>query len=86
MALRKFSRSLSAGQVDDAFLKLELAEFVSDVPSIVTTREDAMKVGYFAVGIGPTVNPGLVRTIATTAERLGFATSGWAGWKRLGPG
>jgi len=45
-----------------------------------------MKVGYFAVGIGPTVNPGLVRTIATTAERLGFATSGWAGWKRLGPG
>ena len=36
-----------------------------------------MKVGYFAVGIGPTVNPGLVRTIATTAERLGFATI-WA--------
>ena len=36
-----------------------------------------MKVGYFAVGIGPTVNPGLVRTIATTAERLDFATI-WA--------
>src|SRR6516164_4514864 len=36
-----------------------------------------MKVGYFAVGIGPTVNPELVRTVATTAERLGFATI-WA--------
>jgi probable F420-dependent oxidoreductase len=36
-----------------------------------------MKVGYFAVGIGPTVNPGLIRTIATAAERLGFATI-WA--------
>jgi probable F420-dependent oxidoreductase len=36
-----------------------------------------MKVGYFAVGIGPTVNPELVRTIATTAERLGFSTI-WA--------
>ena len=36
-----------------------------------------MKVGYFAVGIGPTVNPGLVRTIATTTERLDFATI-WA--------
>ena len=36
-----------------------------------------MKVGYFAVGIGPTVNPQLVRVIATTAERLGFSTI-WA--------
>ena len=36
-----------------------------------------MKVGYFAVGIGPTVNPELVRTVATTAERLGFSTI-WA--------
>jgi probable F420-dependent oxidoreductase len=36
-----------------------------------------MKVGYFAVGIGPTVNPELVRTVATTAERLGFSTL-WA--------
>jgi probable F420-dependent oxidoreductase len=36
-----------------------------------------MKVGYFAVGIGPTVNPELVRVVATTAERLGFSTI-WA--------
>jgi alkanesulfonate monooxygenase SsuD/methylene tetrahydromethanopterin reductase-like flavin-dependent oxidoreductase (luciferase family) len=36
-----------------------------------------MEVGYFAVGIGPTVDPEWIRTIATTAERLGFATI-WA--------
>jgi probable F420-dependent oxidoreductase len=36
-----------------------------------------MKVGYFAVGIGPTVNPELVRTVTTTVERLGFSTI-WA--------
>jgi probable F420-dependent oxidoreductase len=36
-----------------------------------------MKVGYFAVGIGPTTNPELVRAVATTAERLGFSTI-WA--------
>jgi alkanesulfonate monooxygenase SsuD/methylene tetrahydromethanopterin reductase-like flavin-dependent oxidoreductase (luciferase family) len=36
-----------------------------------------MQVGYFAVGIGPAVNPQRIRTIATTAERLGFATI-WA--------
>src|SRR5262245_41109360 len=36
-----------------------------------------MQVGYFSVGIGPAVNPEFVRTIATTAERLGFATI-WA--------
>ena len=36
-----------------------------------------MKIGYFAVGIGATVEPGLVRSVATTAERLGFATL-WA--------
>jgi probable F420-dependent oxidoreductase len=36
-----------------------------------------VKVGYFAVGIGPTVNPELVRMVATTAERLGFSTI-WA--------
>src|SRR5215813_13192540 len=36
-----------------------------------------MQVGYFSVGIGPTVNPEFVRTIATTAERLGFSTI-WA--------
>src|ERR1700751_587435 len=36
-----------------------------------------MEVGYVGVGIGPTVNPELVRTVATTAERLGFSTI-WA--------
>src|SRR5260221_8969642 len=36
-----------------------------------------MKIGYFAVGIGATVEPGLLRSVATTAERLGFATL-WA--------
>lgn len=36
-----------------------------------------MQVGYFAVGIGPTVDPERIRTIATTAERLGFSTI-WA--------
>jgi probable F420-dependent oxidoreductase len=36
-----------------------------------------MKVGYFAVGIGPTANPEFVRAVATTAERLGFSTI-WA--------
>ena len=36
-----------------------------------------MEVGYFGVGIGPTVSAKLVRTIATTAERLGFSTV-WA--------
>jgi probable F420-dependent oxidoreductase len=36
-----------------------------------------MLVGYFAVGIGPTVDPKRIRTISTTAERLGFATI-WA--------
>jgi alkanesulfonate monooxygenase SsuD/methylene tetrahydromethanopterin reductase-like flavin-dependent oxidoreductase (luciferase family) len=36
-----------------------------------------MQIGYFAVGIGPTVDPEWVRTIATTAERLGFSTI-WA--------
>jgi probable F420-dependent oxidoreductase len=36
-----------------------------------------MKIGYFAVGIGATVNPELLRTVAMAAERLGFATI-WA--------
>src|ERR1700738_1981666 len=36
-----------------------------------------MQVGYFAVGIGPTVDPECVRTVATTTERLGFSTI-WA--------
>src|SRR5712692_8061012 len=36
-----------------------------------------MQIGYFAVGIGPTVDPEWVRTVATTAERLGFSTI-WA--------
>jgi probable F420-dependent oxidoreductase len=36
-----------------------------------------MQVGYFAVGIGPTVEPAVIRTAAATAERLGFSTI-WA--------
>jgi probable F420-dependent oxidoreductase len=36
-----------------------------------------MQVGYFAVGLGSTVDPQRIRTIATTAERLGFSTI-WA--------
>ena len=36
-----------------------------------------MKVGYFAVGIGPFVDPALIKLIATTTERLGFSTL-WA--------
>src|SRR5260370_37658657 len=36
-----------------------------------------MQIGYFAVGIGPTVDPEWVRTVATPAERLGFSTI-WA--------
>jgi probable F420-dependent oxidoreductase len=36
-----------------------------------------MKIGFFAVGIGATVEPDALRTVATTAERLGFATI-WA--------
>src|ERR1700730_11313976 len=36
-----------------------------------------MQVGYFAVGIGSTVDPEWARTVATTAERLGFSTI-WA--------
>ena len=36
-----------------------------------------MEIGYFAVGIGPTVDPEWVRTVATTAERLSFSTI-WA--------
>src|SRR6202023_1868878 len=43
----------------------------------IITMEGVMEVGYFAVGIGPTVDPEWVRSIATTAERLGFATI-WA--------
>jgi probable F420-dependent oxidoreductase len=36
-----------------------------------------MEIGYFAVGIGPTVEPEWVKTVATTTERLGFSTI-WA--------
>jgi alkanesulfonate monooxygenase SsuD/methylene tetrahydromethanopterin reductase-like flavin-dependent oxidoreductase (luciferase family) len=36
-----------------------------------------MKIGYFAVGIGATVDPELLRAVATAAERFGFATI-WA--------
>jgi len=36
-----------------------------------------MKVGYFSVGVGPATNPQWLKTVATNAERLGFATI-WA--------
>lgn len=36
-----------------------------------------MKIGFFAVGIGATVEPQVLRAVATAAERLGFATI-WA--------
>jgi probable F420-dependent oxidoreductase len=36
-----------------------------------------MKIGFFAVGIGATVEPDAVRAVVTAAERLGFATV-WA--------
>src|SRR5437868_9855336 len=36
-----------------------------------------MDIGYFAVGIGATVEPGVLRSVAMEAERLGFATL-WA--------
>lgn len=36
-----------------------------------------MKIGFFAVGIGATVEPAVVRAAAMAAERLGFATI-WA--------
>lgn len=36
-----------------------------------------MRVGFFAVGIGATVEPEVLRAVATAAERLGFATL-WA--------
>jgi probable F420-dependent oxidoreductase len=39
--------------------------------------EVIMKIGYFSVGVGPTTNPQWLRTAATTAEKLGFATI-WA--------
>ena len=36
-----------------------------------------MRIGYFAVGIGATVDPEILRAVAMAAERLGFATL-WA--------
>src|SRR2546423_3474662 len=36
-----------------------------------------MKIGYFAIGLGPLTNPDWVRTVASSAERLGFSTI-WA--------
>ena len=36
-----------------------------------------MKIGFFAVGIGATVEPQILRAVAMAAERLGFATL-WA--------
>jgi probable F420-dependent oxidoreductase len=36
-----------------------------------------MKIGFFAIGIGPLTDPGPLQTIASNAERLGFASL-WA--------
>ena len=36
-----------------------------------------MNIGFFAIGIGATVEPAVLRAVATAAERLGFATL-WA--------
>jgi probable F420-dependent oxidoreductase len=40
-------------------------------------NEGIMKIGYFSVGVGPASNPQWLRTVATAAERLGFASI-WA--------
>src|SRR5712691_2933181 len=40
-------------------------------------REGSMKIGFFAVGVGATVEPQVVRAVAIAAERLGFASL-WA--------
>jgi probable F420-dependent oxidoreductase len=37
-----------------------------------------MKVGYFAVGIGPLTKPAMIKAVALATERLGFSTL-WAG-------
>ena len=39
--------------------------------------ETAVRIGFFAVGIGATVEPQAVRAMAMAAESLGFATL-WA--------
>jgi probable F420-dependent oxidoreductase len=36
-----------------------------------------MKIGYFALGIGPLTEPAMIKTVAQTTERLGFSTL-WA--------
>ena len=36
-----------------------------------------MRIGFFAIGIGRLTSPDWIRTIATNAERLGFASL-WA--------
>lgn len=36
-----------------------------------------MKIGYFAVGIGPLTEPAMIKAVATATERLGFSTL-WA--------
>jgi probable F420-dependent oxidoreductase len=36
-----------------------------------------MKIGYFAIGMGPLSEPALIKTVAQTVERLGFSTL-WA--------
>ncbi len=36
-----------------------------------------MKIGYFAIGMGPLTEPAMIKTVATATERLGFSTL-WA--------
>src|SRR5258708_24503632 len=41
------------------------------------SERNAMKIGYFAIGMGRLANPAWIKTLATTVERLGFSTI-WA--------
>jgi probable F420-dependent oxidoreductase len=50
---------------------------LSLLPGTAFLGERDMKVGFFAVGIGTTVEPDVLRAVVTAAERLGFATV-WA--------
>ena len=42
-----------------------------------SSERNAMKIGYFAIGMGRLANPAWIKTLATTVERLGFSTI-WA--------
>jgi hypothetical protein len=36
-----------------------------------------MKIGYFAIGMGPLTEPAMIKTVALATERVGFSTL-WA--------